>query len=93
MRFYINRKFLGTVLLQMIHFRLSSLGCLLVDKGIFSVIFLSLTERAGREIAIAVAIVMARIISGHCNYFYNRHCVFKAGGGRGMHSTGALLLF
>lgn len=63
---------------EIVHFGLSSCGCFVIDKAVFTAVCLPMQHAAGRATAIAVAIVLARTISGHCNYFYNRRFVFKA---------------
>lgn len=59
-----------------IHFGLSSCGCLLIDKGVFTLILLATTSLMGRGASIMCAITVARLISGNCNYFYNQRFVF-----------------
>ena len=51
---------------------------MVVDKVLFTAVCLPVQHAAGRTVAIAVAIVLARVISGHCNYFYNQRMVFKS---------------
>ena len=63
---------------EIVHFGLSSCGCFAVDKAVFTAVCLPMQHAVGRVAAIAAAIVAARMISGHCNYFYNRRFVFKA---------------
>lgn len=63
---------------ELVHFGLSSCGCFVIDKAVFTAVCLPMQSAAGRVVAIAAASVLARIVSGHCNYFYNRRFVFKA---------------
>lgn len=61
---------------SLIHFGLSSVGCLLIDNAVFSAVCLATESALGRAVAIAVSTVAAYVVSGHCNYFYNQRFVF-----------------
>lgn len=62
---------------SLIHFGLSSCGCLVVDKGVFALVSMSTMESLGRSTSILVAGIVARAISGNINYWYNSVMVFK----------------
>lgn len=63
---------------SLIHFGLSSVGCLLVDNAVFTVVCMLSENALGRATAILVATVAAYAVSGHCNYFYNQRYVFRS---------------
>ena len=63
---------------RLVHFGLSSCGCMVIDKLVFSLCNLLLINALGRCVSVAIAIVCARMVSGHCNYFYNQRVVFKS---------------
>ena len=61
---------------SLIHFGLSSVGCLLIDNAVFTLVCVLSEMALGRAMAILVSTVAAYAVSGHCNYFYNQRCVF-----------------
>ena len=62
----------------LIHFGLSSVGCMLVDNAVFTGVCVLAEFPLGRELAIFMATVAAYAVSGHCNYFYNQRYVFRS---------------
>lgn len=62
---------------SLIHFGLSSSGCLVIDKGVFALVSMMTMESFGRATSILIAGMVARAISGNVNYWYNSVMVFK----------------
>lgn len=62
---------------SLIHFGLSSCGCLVIDKGVFALVSMMTMESFGRATSILIAGMVARAISGNVNYWYNSVMVFK----------------
>jgi len=62
----------------LVSFGLSSCGCIVIDKGVFTAVCLPLQDVTGRAVAIVIGLVVARLISGNCNYLYNQRVVFKS---------------
>lgn len=62
----------------LINFAISSGGSMVIDIAAFTLICVPLQVAIGRDLAIVSAVIGARLISGHCNYFYNQRFVFKS---------------
>lgn len=62
-------------------FGVSAVGSLLVDKAVFAVVIAGTSDSMSRSASIALAQLLARVVSGHCNYFCNRIWVFGSRGG------------
>lgn len=64
---------------RLFQFCLSSILSFLIDNGLFAAVtwFLS-TKDTPRRYDILVALTVARLVSSHFNYFYNRFVVFRA---------------
>jgi len=60
----------------LISFGLSSCLCLVIDKIFFSLVCLPLVGLFGRSQSIVAGVIVARLISGNCNYFFNHKVVF-----------------
>lgn len=61
-----------------INFAISSGGSMVIDIVAFTLICVPLQVAIGRDFAIVCAVIGGRLISGHCNYFYNQRFVFKS---------------
>lgn len=63
---------------RLLQFCLSSVLSFLLDNGIFAALIWVLSEKeTPRRNDILVSIVVARVISSHFNYLYNRYVVFR----------------
>lgn len=61
-----------------IHFGLSSCGCIVIDKAAFTLAVIPLEGAIGRSVAVVISGLIARLVSGNINYLYNQRAVFKA---------------
>ena len=61
---------------RVFRFGLSSLGSMVVDKTVFSLLCVPLEKPAGRCAAIALSLAAARAVSGNCNFYCNMKFVF-----------------
>ena len=69
---------------SLFQFCLSSVLSFLIDNGLFAATVWAMARRgASRQDGILVAIVLARSVSSHFNYFYNRYVVFRREGRTG----------
>ena len=67
---------------SLFQFCLSSVIAFLIDNGVFAAVIWLLSSRdTPRRDDILVALLVARGISSHFNYFYNRFVVFRRGDG------------
>ena len=67
---------------SLLQFCLSSVLAFLIDNGVFAAVIWFLSDKATcRRNDILVALLAARFISSHFNYFYNRFVVFRRDGG------------
>ena len=62
----------------LVSFGLSSVTCLMVDLSVFSMVCVSLERGLGRQVAIAIAVTIARFVSGNCNFLWNMKYVFHS---------------
>ncbi len=63
---------------SLLQFCLSSVLAFLIDNGVFAAVIWFLADKATyRRNDIFVALLVARFISSHFNYFYNRYVVFR----------------
>lgn len=73
---------------SLIQFCLSSVLSFLIDNGVFAAILWFMAEKdTPRRDDILVALVVARAISSHFNYFYNRFIVFRRRAHKGRHHS------
>ena len=67
---------------SLFQFCISSVLSFLIDNGVFAaVIWVMAAKDTPRRDNVLVALVAARLISSHFNYFYNRFVVFRRGDG------------
>ena len=67
---------------SLFQFCISSVLSFLIDNGVFAaVIWVMAAKDTPRRDDVLVALVAARLISSHFNYFYNRFVVFRRGDG------------
>ena len=65
---------------SLIQFCLSSVLAFLIDNGVFAAVMWTMTAKdTPRREDVLVALVAARLVSSHFNYFYNRFVVFRRG--------------
>ena len=65
---------------SLFQFCISSVLSFLIDNGVFAaVIWVMAAKDTPRRDDVLVALVAARVISSHFNYFYNRFVVFRRG--------------
>lgn len=70
-------------ILKVLKFAASGLTSFCLDNAVFTGILYIMTKGAkGLFLSIALASILARIISAHYNYFVNQRFVFKSKGGR-----------
>lgn len=62
---------------MIIHFGLSSCGCIVIDKAVFTLSVVPLENVIGRSVAVVISGLLARLVSGNINYLYNQRAVFK----------------
>jgi len=63
---------------SLIQFCLSSVLSFLIDNGVFAAVMWAMATRdTPRREDVLVALVAARVVSSHFNYFYNRFVVFR----------------
>jgi len=63
---------------SLLQFCLSSILSFVIDNGVFAAMIWFMEDRVSlRRDAILVALLVARFVSSHFNYFYNRFVVFK----------------
>ena len=75
---------------SLFQFCISSVLSFLIDNGVFAaVIWVMAAKDTPRRDDVLVALVAARVISSHFNYFYNRFVVFRRGDGEraGVHRS------
>ena len=63
---------------DLIVFGLSSCVCLIVDKLIMACFCYCFSQCVERVCLIVGALIFARVVSGHCNYFINMKIVFSS---------------
>ena len=65
---------------SLLQFCLSSILSFLIDNGVFAaVMWVMAAKDTPRRDDVLIALVAARVISSHFNYFYNRFVVFRRG--------------
>ena len=65
---------------SLLQFCLSSVLSFLIDNGVFAAVMWTMATRdTPRREDVLVALVAARLVSSHFNYFYNRFVVFRRG--------------
>ena len=65
---------------SLFQFCISSVLSFLIDNGVFAaVMWVMATKDTPRRNDVLIALVAARVISSHFNYFYNRFVVFRRG--------------
>lgn len=73
---------------SLFHFCLSSVLSFLIDNGLFlALMALMATRDTPRRDNILVSLVIARAVSSHFNYFYNRFIVFRRRAHQGRHHS------
>ena len=73
---------------SLFQFCLSSVLSFLIDNGLFAAMlwFMS-SKNTPRRDDILIALIFARVISSHFNYFYNRYVVFRQRSHQGRHHS------
>lgn len=68
---------------SLLQFCLSSVLSFVIDNGVFAAVVWAMAAKdTPRRDDILVALVAARLVSSHFNYFYNRFVVFRRGDGK-----------